>query len=288
MNFANILNHIAETDPEIYERLSPRRKVIRNFVRSASLTALPFALGGLFKKAYGQTTPPNPVVDALNFALTLEYLESEFYQEALRHSLGPVAPDPLIPSGLEQQAIVKISNHETKHVVFLQNTIRGMGGTPVPMPEFDFTAGGAYPTVFDDYDMFLAVAQMLEDTGVRAYKSGIDVLSANPDVLQAALRIHTTEARHAAQIRTMRRNAPSLLIAGDIMPWVTGAESNITAPNSDILLAYSNEDNTDQLKIQINGINGQSFVDLNSATEAFDEPLAAADVLKIVSAFIVP
>lgn len=287
MNFANILNQIAETDPEIYERLSPRRKVIRNFVRNVSLTALPFAIGGLFNKAYGQTTPPDPILDVLNFALTLEYLESAFYQEALRNSVGPVAPDPLIPSGLEQAAITLISNHETKHVVFLQNAIRGMGKDFVPSPTFDFTAGGAYPTVFEDYDMFLAVAQTLEDTGVRAYKGGAAVLIPKPELLQAALRIHTIEARHAAHIRMMRRNSPSALISGDLMPWVTGSASNIVGANDEIQLAYSGEDNAEQMKFQISGINGQSFVTMDAATQAFDEPLAAEDVLRIATKFIV-
>lgn len=286
MNFANILNHIAETDPEIYERLSPRRKVIRNFVRNVSLTALPFALGGLFNKAYGQTAP-DPILDTLNFALTLEYLEHEFYKEALSKSVGPVMPNPLIPSGLDQQAIIKIADHELKHVLFLQNTIRGMGKAFVPSPEFDFSAGGAYPTVFDQYDMFLAVAQVLEDTGVRAYKGGGATLTAQPDILQAALRIHTLEARHAAQIRSMRRNSPSPLISGDIKPWITGEESNITNVTDDIILAYSGEDNTEQVKVQINGISGSPFVTLTAATEAFDEPLAMEDVLTIASKFIV-
>jgi hypothetical protein len=287
MNFANILKHVAETDPEIYERLSPRRKVIRNFARTASLTALPFALGSLFKKAYGQTNPI-PVLEVLNFALTLEYLESEFYKKALSYSVGPVAPDPLIPSGLEQQAIIGIGEHEKRHVTFLRETIQGLGSIPMDSPKFDFTAGGIYPTVFDEYDAFLAVAQTLEDTGVRAYKGGIDILSERADILQAALRIHSLEARHAAQIRSMRRNYPSILISGDIMPWVTGNESNISGPNDDIQLAYSKENNTEQVRIQIVGINGQAFVDEASATEAFDEPLAPTDVMKIAGKFIVP
>lgn len=287
MNFANLINQVAETDPEIYERLSPRRKVIRNFMRNVSLTALPFAIGGLFNKAYGQTTP-DPVVAVLNFALTLEYLEHQFYNEALSYSVGPVMPDPLIPSGLQQSAIIRIANHEAKHVAFLKDTIRALGATPVDSPEFDFSAGGAYPTVFDDYDMFLAVAQVLEDTGVRAYKGATGDLLSRNEILQAALRIHATEARHAAQIRMMRRDAPSALISGDLMPWITGDNSNIAGANDDIQLAYSNEKNTTQVSLQIVNINGQSAVDEDIASEAFDEPLASTDVLRIASKFIVP
>lgn len=287
MNFANLLHQVAEQDPEIYERISPRRKLIRNFMRGVSLTALPFAIGGLFNKAYGQTTP-DPIVTVLNFALTLEYLEHRFYDKALSFSVGPVMPDPLIPSGLQQSAIIKIANHEARHVNFLKDTLGAMGVTPADAPEFDFTAGGAYPTVFDDYDVFLAVAQVLEDTGVRAYKGATPELVSKNEILQAALRIHTTEGRHAAQIRMMRRDAPSAMISGDLMPWITGDNSNIAAANDDIQLAYSNERNTEHVKLQLVNINGQAFVDEAVASEAFDEPLAAADVLRIASKFIVP
>jgi hypothetical protein len=72
--------------------LNPRRAAIKNitsFGSKVAVAAMPFALGTLFKKAYGQT--PSSVVDVLNFALTLEHLEAGFYNK------GTAAPG-LIPS----------------------------------------------------------------------------------------------------------------------------------------------------------------------------------------------
>ncbi len=57
MNFSNILEEIENTDQEIYQRIDPRRKTIKSFLNFGSklaLTAVPFALGGLFNKAYGR------------------------------------------------------------------------------------------------------------------------------------------------------------------------------------------------------------------------------------------
>ena len=54
MNFSSILNHIATIDPEVYERTSERRSVIRKWMRGAALTALPVALGGLFHEGLWQ------------------------------------------------------------------------------------------------------------------------------------------------------------------------------------------------------------------------------------------
>src|ERR1051325_287299 len=84
MNFANILNSIAESDPEIYERISTRRRAIRNWMPKVAIATLPFALGALFNKAYGKAN--DAVLDTLKRALTLERLESSFYATALTKS----------------------------------------------------------------------------------------------------------------------------------------------------------------------------------------------------------
>lgn len=283
MNFSNILNAIAQSDPEVFDRTSSRRPVIRNWMKGAALAALPVALGGLFNKAYGKRT--DSISDVLNFALGLEYLEANFYTNAVLASIGsPAANNPLVPPGLEQQAIVEIRGHEMKHVSFLKQTLIAMGVAPAPEPTFDFTAGNNYPNVFSDYSVFLAIAQLIEDTGVRAYKGSLPTLMGN-DIITSVLQIHSVEARHAAHIRTMRRDTPSAMNSGDIKPWVVGADTNISGGIG--TTSYLGEDATQQNGIQISNINGLQ-IDDNAASSAFDEPLDATSVAAIFASFIVP
>lgn len=296
MNFSNILSEIERIDPEVYERLSPRRRVIKNWMRRVSLTALPFALGSLFNKAYGQTA--NPIVDVLNFALTLEYLEAEFYQKAIEATVVQPPRVQLIPTttGLELPAFMQIAAHEKAHVDFLFKTITKLveGSTTLRVaekPTFDFTGGkgsgtGPFTGVFSDYGVFLAVAQTLEDTGVRAYKGQAGALKGDNELLSAALRIHSIEARHAAHIRLMRSQTPGPLVAGTVNPWITLDQSNIAGVPA-TQPSYDGEQNTTQANIQIKEINGFVHIGDAEASEAFDEPLGKQQVLDIIDPFLV-
>lgn len=276
MNIYNILNKIAESDPEVFEKTSERRNVIKNFSRNVALTALPFALGATFKKAYGKTT--DVVLDTLNFALTLEYLEAEFYDTALK------SPTLIIPTQAARGAITTIYNHEAAHVAFLRSAITAAGGTPVAKPTFDFSGGngsgtGPFATAFADYGLFLAVAQTLEDTGVRAYKGQAGNLMSNNTVLEAALNIHSVEARHASHIRYMRMNA-----GASVKPWITMNQSGINS--TAVQASYDGEEMTMQAGVNITGINGQN-INADRASEAFDEILTKEQILAIVDPFIV-
>lgn len=282
MNFLNILNKIAETDPEFLERTSERRHVIKNLTKGVTIATLPFVTGALFNKAYGQTGGMNTVLDTLNFALTLEYLEATFYQMALDSS-------GLIPSGDARNAIQTIADDEAAHVSFLKNAITGAGGTPVDKPNFDFSGGkgsnnGPFKGVFSNYDLFLAVAQAFEDTGVRAYKGQATNLMSNNDVLTAALQIHSVEARHAAHIRSMRRAKGGSLVSGEVKPWIVGSNSNINSPAVDPI--YAGEGNTTQAGVKIVQIGGEA-ISSDEASAAFDEPLTKEEVLSVASLFLV-
>jgi rubrerythrin len=274
MNLQNIFSSIEKADPEIYERLDTRRNAMKQFTnmgRILALSAIPLALGSLFKKAYGRT--PADVLAVLNYALTLEYLESEFYTTA-------ITKPGLFPGDAALGAFTTIANHEAAHVDLLKTAIMSSGGTPVSKPTFDFSGGlGLDP--FNHYPTLLIVAQAFEDTGVRAYKGKATVLQENPDVLTVALRIHSVEARHAAHLRYMRRN-----LAGApqpaLKPWITNADNDVPA----IQAVYAGEDNDVQATIAITGIAAE--VKKEDATEAFDELLTEQDVLAIAGMFIVP
>jgi len=275
MNIINILEEIEKVDGDVYERLSPRRAAMKQFYSLGSkvaVAAVPLALGSMFKKAYGQTT--STVVDVLNFALTLEYLEYYFYQTG-------AATANLIPVGTPAVAAINtIRDHELAHVNLLKGAITGLGGTPVSFvaTQFDYTAKNTFPTVFSNYPIFLAVAQAFEDTGVRAYKGQAPNLMSNPGVLQTALQIHSVEARHASHIRQMRK-APAGGGVTALKPWITGANDS-GVPQVDAV--YKGEDNVTQAGVNIPGLG----VSVSAATESFDEFLVKADVLAIASLFI--
>jgi len=261
MNIFKIIKDIEKVDPEVYDRLNSRRgmfKQISSTGMKVAAAAVPLVLGGMFKKSYGRTQAS--VTDVLNYALTLEYLEDEFYKAGL-------AASGLIPA--DRMAIFQqISKHEDAHVKFLKSVLMQMSATPVAKPTFDFTAGGAFADVFSNYQTFLALSQAFEDTGVRAYKGRAGELLGNATVLTAALQIHSVEARHASMVRRLRAEKG----------WITGkANSGLPQP------IYDGEDNVTQGGANITSLGYSAGI----ATEAFDEPLTPDQVLAIAGPFIV-
>ncbi|WP_242919803.1 ferritin-like domain-containing protein [Pontibacter liquoris] len=265
MNIFNILEDIQKADPEVYNRIDSRRSAFKNlgsFGKKAALAAIPLALGSVFQKAYGQSS--GTVVDVLNFALKLEYLERNFYTQAL-------AANGLITDTAAKAALQKIQQHEAAHVDLLKATIQSLNGTPISEPTFNF--GKNFPDWNTNYQTFLTLAQAFEDTGVRAYKGQAANLISNDTVLTAALQIHSVEARHAAHIRRMRSKAGWILGAG--------ANSNVPAGAQPV---YAGEDNVAHGGINdITSLGGGYSTEI--ATGAFDEPLTKEKVAEIVSLF---
>ena len=130
-------------------------------------------------------------VDILNFALTLEYLESTFYKEAKTRAKA---------SGDLKGLIDLIGRDEDEHVGALTETIKKLGGKPVAEPKFDFPYSGTAG--------FLELAQTFEDTGVSAYNGAAPQIKSS-EVLEAAGSIVQVEARHAAAIRLQNGDEPS-------------------------------------------------------------------------------
>jgi rubrerythrin len=125
----------------------------------------------------------------LNYALTLEYLETEFYKE-------------VIASGLVKDAKVasiakKFGATEQEHVDALTATIKSLGGTPVKAPKTNFG-----PTLDKGLKTVLETAATVENLGAAAYLGAAGGIK-NRDVLAAALTIHSVEARHAAALNTL-------------------------------------------------------------------------------------
>jgi hypothetical protein len=283
MNLFNILDEIEKVDPEVHERMSPRRDAIKNitsFGSKVAIAALPFAFATIFKKAYGQTAPV-AVNDVLNFALKLEFLESTFY------NAGVAAPN-LIAAG-DLAYFKTVQNDENLHVAFLQSVL---GAAAVTKPNFDLTAKGTFKDVLTNYTTFLDVAVAFEDTGVRAYKGQAPNLVGNQVVLTAALSIHAVEARHASAVRQI---VASKGVA--ISPWITGSASvsndtGVAAANGNYGAGASGfpaENNVMQGGVDVTTLASSygSTTPYNVAVEAFDEPLDMATVLTLVGPFFV-
>ncbi len=265
MKLENLYNNIqSKLSSTMTEENFSRRDALSkagSFGVKAAIAALPFALASLVTKSAKASTSAT-VVEVLNFALTLEYLERKFYDMGLNTNLT------LIPSG-DRAVFNQIYNHEAAHVNTLIATIASLGGTPVSQPTFDFTAGGAFPDVFTNYSTFLTLSQAFEDTGVRAYKGQAGNLMSNDAVLTAALQIHSVEARHASEVRRIRGQKG----------WIPNADGG-GAPAS----IYVREDNYSQGGVDVRTI---TTVSAQSITEAFDETLTMAEVLAIADPFIV-
>lgn len=293
MNFNSILQEIEKADPEVYEKLSGRRHILKSFGSKVAMAALPMALGSMFKKAYGKTTV-GTVVSTLQFALELEYLEYNFYHTA--NNTGSNTTDTLIPAA-DRPGFQIVENDERLHVNFLRTTLDTLGavpftpnnytgdpitGNPYSPASYDFTAHGAFP-VFSNYATFLDVAIGFEDTGVRAYQGQLPNLLGSNEVLTAALRISTVEARHASFIRLIRRfyNAPATFQYGT-KPWITTNFPPAVAlqPN------YMGEDNTIQKGVDITSLPGfTGTISAAAASEAFDEPLDDTTVVSLIAPF---
>ena len=286
MKIENIINEIECVDPDVFERLDGRRNAMKTFAKFSgkiALASLPIAFGSMLNKAYGSPSgTTDAITDVLNFALTLEYIESEFYKAG--YSAG-MAGTLAIPAGAPMNAIKTIRDHEAAHVTFLRTAITSLGGTPVSFTaaSFDFTAKGNFTDVFKNYGLFLAVAQTFEDTGVRAYKGQAANLMSNNAVLTAALNIHSVEARHASHIRQMRAANGSLIPAGvTVKPWITLNQSGIASPA--VQASYNGEELLTQAGVGIVSIGGQAITNTD-ASEAFDEPLTKDQVIAIVTPF---
>lgn len=203
---------------------------------------------------------PGIVVRVLNFALLLEYLEAEFYTTG-------VGTPGLIPADT-LPIFDQIRKHEVAHVALLEGVL---GSQHVAKPRFDYTAGGGtgqgpFQDVFANIQTFTAVAQAFEDTGVRAYKGQAANLMDSPDILETALKVHSVEARHAAEVRRLR---------GEKSWIVRDSRGNLPPQTQGV---YNGEDNRFQFILDQPG----SGITMS---EAFDEPLTQSQVLDVVRPF---
>ncbi|MGO3184300.1 MAG: ferritin-like domain-containing protein [Aequorivita sp.] len=275
MNITKIMDHLS--DSELMNKKASRRDSfdhLKTLGKNIALASIPFGLAATSTKtraatmAMASSSMMASPTDILNFALTLEYLERNFYQMALD-------TNGLIPSE-DRATFAQISKHETSHVDFL---LAALGDAAVDEPTFDFSGapGGLNLDTFTNYQTFMALAQGFEDTGVRAYKGQAGGLIDDDALLTYALQIHSVEAQHASQVRRMRGEKG----------WITKSQNTLPSAFDAIYQGSTPESNLTQGGVDLTGL----FNDLggdNATTESFDEPLTMDEVNTIASIFIVP
>jgi hypothetical protein len=147
------------------------------------------AVAPFVSQALGETGGGD--AEILNFALTLEYLEANFYE---------VKGKQVGLSGEAKAYATQFGKEEGEHVLALIAAIKQLGGTPVKKPKFAFPA--------TNEKSFLALASVLENTGVGAYNGAAPSIKSK-QVLAAAGSIVQIEARHAAAINLLIGKSPT-------------------------------------------------------------------------------
>jgi rubrerythrin len=132
-------------------------------------------------------------LEILNYALTLEYLEADFYTQGLEG--GAL-------SGRALDLVTPIRDHEQEHVKVLTATVKSLGGKPAAKPEFTYPSG-----TFDDREKFLTTASVFEELGVTAYHGQVARVD-DGDILAAAASIAGVESRHAAVVADLLGGNP--------------------------------------------------------------------------------
>jgi rubrerythrin len=124
-------------------------------------------------------------VGILNYALTLEYLETTFYADVVKSGLF---------KGADLETIRKFGAEEAEHVEALTAAVQQLGGKPAPEPKTEFPLKSAKSV--------LELAGTVENLGAAAYLGQAGNIQ-SPEVLASALAIHSVEGRHAAVLNTL-------------------------------------------------------------------------------------
>ena len=170
------------------QEMVARPRSRRDFFKSLAVAGAGAAVASsvFSRKAFAQGAGGD--VDIANFALTLEYLEAEFYSLALE--AGVLTGDALA-------VVENLADHEQQHVDAIIGLLEGAGATPVEKPEFIFP-----PEALASQAGVLNTAITLEPVGVGAYLGAAPLIQ-SPDILAAAGSIAGVEGEHVVAVNNL-------------------------------------------------------------------------------------
>jgi hypothetical protein len=126
----------------------------------------------------------------VNYALTLEYLEAQFYAEVIKTGMF---------HGQNLSVIKTFGAEEAEHVLALKKVATSLG-TPAAKPKGKFPLKNAA--------QITELASTVENLGASAYLGQAPLIKSK-EILAAALAIHTIEARHAATLNLVLKKSPT-------------------------------------------------------------------------------
>ena len=191
---------LARDDIERKKFLKMAGKTMGAGVAASGLAAFIAACGGSSKKSSTTAAQPPAATKSssnssgdlaiVNYALTLEYLEAQFYDKVIASGLF---------SGPTLATIKTFGSEEHQHVAALKGVASTMG-TPAAKPT------GKFP--LQNANQVAKLAATVENLGAAAYLGQAGNIKSK-EILAAALAIHTVEARHAATLNTLLKLSPT-------------------------------------------------------------------------------
>jgi hypothetical protein len=158
---------------------------------SSAQAAAPSSSGtGSMSTATGSAAASTGDLAIVNYALTLEYLESEFYKKVIASGLF---------KGAVLSTIKTFGEEEAEHVVALKGVAMKLG-KPAPKPTGKFPVKSATQVAM--------LAATVENLGAAAYLGQAPLIQSK-EILAAALSIHSIEARHAATLNLLIKKTPT-------------------------------------------------------------------------------
>lgn len=172
--------------PEASALAQPRTR--KDFFKSLAVAGAGAAAGASLLTSRASAQGGGGDVEIANFALTLEYLEAEYYTLAVNTGLL---------SGEALAVVTNLRNHENAHVDAIIGLLEEAGATPVAKPQFTFP-----DSAFASQTAILETAATLEPVGVGAYL-GAGPMIQSPEILAAAGSISVIEGEHVVAVNDL-------------------------------------------------------------------------------------